>query len=103
LLPDRPTTPFDKLIAVCQTDEKWIQFKLKGWRAYLVEHPRGRPDEIKNIEFLISYYENGGSLPARGTVRWVRDSQFVEGFLDTDGWKVQTIDTGWGGPHQFAA
>ncbi len=65
---DRPPTPFGKSIAICTTDEEMIQFKLKGYRAYVAEGWI-TPGDRQNVEFLIRYYENGGSLPDRGTKR----------------------------------
>ena len=51
-----------------------IAFKLRDLRAGLDDKSSlSAPLQRKNLEFLIRYYENGGSIPVGDQVMWILD------------------------------
>lgn len=52
--------------------EKKTKLRQDGLNQYDMNH------HIRNIKFLIRFYEAGGIPPRPGTTRWVKDGRFVD-------------------------
>jgi len=103
MLPNRPMDssliyPIREYGPRIKTDQDLINQNLRLYHNVLSNDPHLRPGMRLNLEFLVNHYENGGSLPPRGTQRTVRGGRFFPGGFSISAaanGEDQQEDIGW--------
>lgn len=65
-------------VSAVQGSFDFVEFKIQMLKGVLQEDSPLINRHRINIECVLAYYQNGGKLPARGTIRWMVDGKMSE-------------------------